>query len=73
MSTLPTPNPPPVSVKSAPSCHVLDDTKKAQIVALIAGGFSRRMAAKYVLCVRVPSRALPGAINIRRPVGRRRA
>jgi len=50
MSTLPTPSPEPVPAEPAPSRAVLDDKKRTTIIALLANGFSRRMAAQYVGC-----------------------
>jgi hypothetical protein len=48
MSTPQTPIPLPDD--SAPSRPVLDDKKKAKIIALITVGASRRMAARYIGC-----------------------
>ena len=50
MSTSPTPSPEPVPAEPTPSRPVLDDKKKAKIIALLANGSSRRMAARYVGC-----------------------
>ena len=50
MSTSPTPSSEPVPAEPTPSRPVLDDKKKAKIIALLANGSSRRMAARYVGC-----------------------
>ena len=50
MSTSPTPSPEPVPAEPISSRLVLDEKKKAKIIALAANGSSRRMAARYVGC-----------------------
>jgi hypothetical protein len=50
MSTSPTPCPKPVPAEPAPSRPVLDEKKKAKIIALLANGSSRRMASRFVGC-----------------------
>ena len=47
---MPTSNLEPVPIDSTPSRPVLDDKKRAKIIALLANGSSRRMAARYVGC-----------------------
>ena len=50
MPTLPTSDSEPVLADPTPSRPVLDDKKRAKIIALVANGSSRRMAARYVRC-----------------------
>jgi hypothetical protein len=50
MSASLTPSPASGPAELAPSRPVLDDKKKAKIIALLANGSSRRMAAQYVGC-----------------------
>ena len=50
MPTFSTSDSEPVLADPTPSRPVLDEKKRAKIIALVANGSSRRMAARYVAC-----------------------